>query len=84
MGNGIISSRTFVSDEYARGIVIRVPGERKEPFVKNILSIPEIKEARELALESWRQNIPDSLRGTPAQAAEGGELVGKLLVPNLT
>ncbi len=80
MDHGIISDRTFAAGEKERGIVIRIVGERNEQFVKNVQSIPDLKEAQASLRESASQAFPDD----PKQTAAIGELVSKLLIPNVT
>jgi putative nucleotidyltransferase with HDIG domain len=80
MDRGIISNRTFANGEKDRGIVIRTVGERKEQFVKNVLSIPDLKEAQSLARDGSVQAFPDD----PSKATAIGELVSRLLIPNVT
>ncbi|MBI3994947.1 MAG: HDIG domain-containing protein [Nitrospirae bacterium] len=80
MSHGIISDRTFAAGEKERGIVIRTVGERQEQFVKNAQSIPNLKEAQAAARESASQAFPED----PTQASGIGELVSKLLIPNVT
>ncbi|MBI3810894.1 MAG: HDIG domain-containing protein [Nitrospirae bacterium] len=80
MDHGIISDRTFAAGEKERGIVIRTVGERNEQFVKNVQAIPDLKEAQASARESASQAFPDD----PKRAAAIGELVSKLLIPNVT
>jgi membrane-associated HD superfamily phosphohydrolase len=80
MDRGIISDRTFANGEKERGIVIRTVGERQEQFVKNVLSIPDLKEAQSLARDGSAQAFPDD----PSKAAAIGELVSRVLIPNVT
>jgi cyclic-di-AMP phosphodiesterase PgpH len=80
MDQGIISDRTFSAGEKERGIVIRTVGERKEQFVKNVQSIPDLDEARTSARESAAQSVPDD----PGQAKAIGELASTLIIPNVT
>ena len=80
MDRGIISDRTFANGEKERGIVIRTVGERQEQFVKNVLSIPDLKEAQSLARKGVAQTFPDD----PLKASVIGELVSRLLIPNVT
>jgi len=80
MDRGIISDRTFANGEKERGIVIRTVGERQEQFVKNVLSIPDLKEAQSLARDASAQAFPDD----PSKAAAIGELVSRVLIPNVT
>ena len=84
MGNGIIPSRVFVAGEKERGIVIRVLGEREEQFIKNVRSIPDLTEVRLLAVESVTQAVSQAAPDEAARATAAGELVSKLLVPNIT
>lgn len=80
MDRGIISDRRFANGEKERGIVIRTVGERQEQFVKNVLSIPDLKAAQILARGAAVQSFPED----PAKAAALGDLVSRLLVPNVT
>jgi len=80
MNHGIISDRTFSAGERERGIVIRTVGERNEQFVKNVQSIPDLKEAQAAAKETAAEIFPDD----PKQADAIGELVSKILIPNVT
>lgn len=80
MDHGIISDRTFAAGEKERGIVIRTVGERNEQFVKNVQSVPNLKEAQASARESASQAFPDD----PNRAGAIGDLVSRLLIPNVT
>jgi cyclic-di-AMP phosphodiesterase PgpH len=80
MDRGIISDRTFTAGELERGIEIRTVGERKEQFVKNVQSIPDRGEIRASARESAAQSFPEN----PKEAEAIGDIVSKLVVPNIT
>ncbi len=80
MDRGLIQDKTLLKDDVRRGIILRVVGEGKESFLRNLDAISDIQEAEE-RLEKSTQNRSEL---DPSQGKAVLEITSKLLTPNIT
>ena len=80
MKQGLINDKKLMKEDAKRGIILRVVGQGKESFIRNLDSIMDLQEAED--------QLQKSLQGDPrldaAQREALFEITSKLLIPNLT
>ncbi|MFQ5455833.1 MAG: HD family phosphohydrolase [Nitrospirota bacterium] len=77
---GVVADKELLYEHGKNGVILRIVGGKNEHFIKDVRSISGRKEANKLAKEMAHDIFPEEME----KISVVGEIVSKLITPNIT